>query len=165
MKQIPKPLLHKILFTPLIGTGCLLLGITMYIGTGDRTLLLLSGVLFLSCLLKGLLYYRIAAHNRYEVVCGTCIRIMPQVFGRLRKVQIMDEDGVETTLQLPKDCRFRIGEQYRLFFTQRADLLAGPASLRAALTTDSFLGYEALRAEEASEQPGQKEGPGSADTP
>lgn len=162
MKQIPRPLLHKILITPLIGAGCLLLGVAMYLSDGDRTLLLLSGVLFLTCLVKGIVYYRIAVRNKYEVVCGTCTRIIPQMFGRLRRIQIMDEDGTETTLQLPKDCRFRIGEQYRLFFTQRTGLPIGPASIRTALTTDSFLGYEVSRVEES---PKQKEGPGSCHTP
>ena len=162
MKQIPKPLLHKILITPLIGAGCLLLGVAMYLGADDRTLLLLSGVLFLSCLVKGFFYYRIASRNRYEIVCGTCTCIMPQMFGRLRKIKIMDKDGVETTLQLPKDCRFRIGEQYRLFFTQRSGIPIGPTALRSALTTDSFLGYEVLQTEASLEQ---KEGPGSCHTP
>lgn len=162
MKQIPKPLLRKILITPLIGAGCLLLGVSMYLGAGDRTLLLLSGVLFLSCLVKGFFYYRIASRNRYEIVFGTCTRIMPQMFGRLRKIQIMDKDGIETTLQLPKDCRFRIGEQYQFYFTQGNGVLLGPASIRTALTTDSFLGYELIREEESSEK---KEGSGSCHTP
>lgn len=162
MKQIPKPLVHKILITPLIGAGCLLLGVAMYLGAGDRTLLLLSGVLFLSCLVKGFFYYQIASHIRYEIVCGTCTRIMPQMFGRLRKIQIMDKDGIETTLQLPKDCRFRIGEQYRLFFTQQTGLPIGPASIRTALTTDSFLGYELIHEEDSSEK---KEGSESCHTP
>lgn len=162
MKQIPKPLLRKILITPLIGAGCLLLGVSMYLGAGDRTLLLLSGVLFLSCLVKGFFYYRIASRNRYEIVFGTCTRIMPQMFGRLRKIQIMDKDGIETTLQLPKDCRFRIGEQYQFYFTQGHGVLLGPASIRTALTTDSFLGYEVFQTENL---PEQKEGPGSCHTP
>lgn len=162
MKQIPKPLLHKILVTPLIGAGCLLLGVAMHLGAGDRTLLLLSGVLFLSCLVKGLFYYRIATRNKYEIVCGTCTRIMPQMFGRLRKIHIMDKDGVETTLQLPKDCRFRIGEQYQFYFTQGTGLLIGPASIGTALTTDSFLGYELIREEDSSEK---KESSGSYHTP
>lgn len=162
MKQIPKPLVHKILITPLIGAGCLLLGVAMYLDAGDRTLLLLSGVLFLSCLVKGFFYYQIASHIRYEIVYGTCTRIMPQMFGRLRKIQIMDKDGIETTLQLPKDCRFRIGEQYRLFFTQQTGLPIGPASIRTALTTDSFLGYELIHEEDSSEK---KEGSESCHTP
>lgn len=144
MNPIPKPLLHKIIVTPLIGSGCLILGITMFIGAGDRTLLLLSGVLFLACVWKAFGYYRIAVKEQYEIISGTCVRILPQPIGKFRKVQIMDENGVETTLRLPKQNRFRIGAKYRLYFSTRSNLTLGGEALAAALSTDSFLGYEEI---------------------
>lgn len=142
MRPIPKPLLHRIIVTPLIGTGCLILGIAMFIAAGDRTLLLLSGVLFLACILKAFGYYRIADKEQYEIISGTCVRVLPQPIGKFRKIQIMDENGVETTLRLPKQNRFRIGAKYLLYFSTRSNLTLGSEALSAALSTDSFLGYE-----------------------
>ena len=144
MNPIPKPLLHKIIITPLIGTGCLILGTAMFIGAGDRTLLLLSGVLFLACAWKAFGYYRIAVKEHYEIISGTCVRILPQPIGKFRKVQIMDENGVETTLRLPKQNCFQIGAKYRFYFSTRFNLTLGGEALTAALSTDSLLGYEEI---------------------
>ncbi|MEG0752785.1 MAG: hypothetical protein RR461_03055 [Angelakisella sp.] len=75
---IPQPLLRKIILTPLLGAVCLVFGLAAYLGAGDRILLMLSGVLFISCIVKGIQYYRLSISGRYMVVQGTCVRIAPQ---------------------------------------------------------------------------------------
>ena len=142
LKDCPSPLLRKIIATPLIGAGCLVLGTAMFIGLGDRTLLLLSGVLFIACAIRGFLYYRIAVSGRYEAVSGTCIRLSPQLVGKLRKVHIMDDKGVESVLRLPKQHGFKIGERYRFYFQQRPGFSTGGEYLDAMLSAGAFLGYE-----------------------
>lgn len=140
---IPQPLLRKIILTPLLGIGCLIFGIAAHIGAEDRTLLMLSGVLFVFCIYKGVQSYRIASSAQYEIVCGTCVRLSPQLFGKLRKVILMDDAGVEITLRLPKQYRMMIGSRYRFYFHKTASQHSvGNEYLDTLLSTDSFLGYE-----------------------
>lgn len=147
---IPQPLLRKIIFTPLLGTGCLIFGLAAYLGNGDRTLLILSGVLFTACIFKGLQHYRIATSGQYLSVRGTCVRIAPQFMGKLRKIYLMDDNGIETILQLPKQHRIIIGNRYCFYFTQRTNGSTGHEYLDTLLSTDSFLGYELERPSENS---------------
>lgn len=139
---IPQPLLRKIILTPLLGAVCLVFGLAAYLGAGDRILLMLSGVLFISCIVKGIQYYRLSISGRYMVVQGTCVRIAPQFIGKLRKVYLMNDDGIEITLHLPKQLRITIGSRYRFYFTQRLGPLVGSEYLDALLASGGFLGYE-----------------------
>lgn len=141
-KPIPQPLLRKIIITPLLGAVCLVFGLAAYLGAGDRTLLMLSGVLFAACIFKGIQHYRIAKSGRYIIMCGTCIRIAPQFIGKLRKVYLMDDDGIEITLQLPKQHRITIGSRYCFYFAHSSGISVGNDYLDTLLATDSFLGYE-----------------------
>ena len=141
-KPIPQPLLRKIILTPLLGAVCLAFGLAAYIGAGDRTLLILSGVLFATCIFKGIQHYRTARSGRYLTVCGTCVRIAPQFMGKLRKVCLMDDDGIEITLRLPTQHRVTIGNRYRFYFAQSSGVSVGNDYLDRLLATDSFLGYE-----------------------
>lgn len=145
---IPAPLLRKIILTPLLGSVCMILGIAMFWGTKDRTLLILSGVLLAMCAYKGFRYYQTAVTGRYETVCGTCIRIAPQIIGKLRKIYLMDDAGVETVLRLPKQQRFTIGSRYRFYFAKVSGLAVGGEYLDALFSTGAFLGYEQLEIEE-----------------
>ena len=140
--SIPQPLLRKIIFTPLLGAACLVFGVAAYFGAGDRTLLILSGVLFITCVFKGIGYHRLAASGRYETVCGTCVQISPQLVGKLRKVALMDDAGITISLRLPKQHRIAIGCRYRFYFTKAAGPNVGNDYLNTLLSTDSFLGYE-----------------------
>lgn len=141
-KHIPQPLFHKIILTPLIGAVCLVFGLAAYIGANDRTLLILSGVLFVMCAFKGVQYYRTAALGRYETVCGTCVRVVPQMVGKFRRVYLMDDAGIETSLRLPKQHRFIIGNRYRFYFAKTGGLGIGGEYLDVLLSSGAFLGYE-----------------------
>lgn len=142
--NIPQPLRNKILFTPLLGVGCIVCGIATYLCVGDRTLLILSGVLFVMCIFKGYQYYRIAMCEKYEMICGTCIRVTPQLVGKLRKVCLMDDAGVESTLRLSKQHRFVIGNRYRIYFSKNDCQSIGNDYLDTLLSTGNFLGYEQI---------------------
>ena len=63
---------------------------------------------------------------------------------RYRKIQLIDEQGAERTLLLSKSAKFQIGARYRFYFQTGSRPVVGNDYLDAALSTNSFLGYEAL---------------------
>ncbi len=141
-QQIPSPLYRKILFTGLIGAGCMLFGIVYYFSAKDRILLLLSLLVLCCCAWKAWSIYRIAKQNKYELVEGTCVGVTQKIIGKFQTVKMMDEAGVESTLRLSKNCKLKIGDKYRLYFSQREHVRTGYNYFDTALMTDSFLGYE-----------------------
>ena len=70
LKQIPVPLLRKIVITALIGAGCALFGLAYWIATKDRILLFLSLVLLTACLHRARSLYRLATRYKYETLEG-----------------------------------------------------------------------------------------------
>lgn len=140
----PPALLKAIGLTALIGAGCLGLGILYFLKTKDRVLLFLSLLVFLGCTAKALSLYRIVRKRRYEVVEGTCIRAAQKPFGKMQTVGLLDADGTEHIVYLPKSCKMRVGRQYRLYFSQRRPPCSGNRRLDAALQTEGFLGYEGI---------------------
>ena len=71
---------------------------------------------------------------------------------RYRKVQLMDDQGAETTLLLSKASRFRIGSRYRFYFQAGSRPAVGNNYLDAALSTNRFLGYEELGAASSADE-------------
>ena len=63
---------------------------------------------------------------------------------RYRKIQLIDEQGAERTLLLSKTAKFQIGARYRFYFQKGSRPAVGNDYLDAALSTNSFLGYEVL---------------------
>ena len=61
-----------------------------------------------------------------------------------RKIQLIDEQGAERTLLLSKSAKFQIGSRYRFYFQSSSRPTVGNDYLDAALSTNSFLGYETL---------------------
>ena len=59
-------------------------------------------------------------------------------------IQLIDEQGAERTLLLSKSAKFQIGARYRFYFQSSNHPTVGNDYLDAALSTNSFLGYEAL---------------------
>lgn len=140
----PKPILHKILFTPLIGAGCFLLGIVFWLSVQDKVLMLLGLAIFIASAAKGTGYYRLAVTGKYEVVTGTCVGVTRRVVGKFQSVKLMDENGIETTIRVNKQNKFKIGDSYRLYFSKRSESKVGSEYLDSVLAADSFLGYESL---------------------
>ena len=143
----PPALLKAIWLTALIGAGCLGLGILYFLKTKDRVLLFLSLLVFLGCTAKALSLYRTVRKRRYEVVEGTCIRAAQNPFGKMETVGLLDADGTEHILYLPKSCKMSVGRQYRLYFSQRRPSCSGNRRLDAALQPEGFLGYEGIAGE------------------
>lgn len=147
MKNIfsfPKPIVQKILFTPLIGAGCFLLGLVFWLSARDKVLMLLGLAILGGCVAKGIGYYRLAVKGSYEVVTGTCVGLTRRAVGKYQTVKMMDQEGIETTLRVNKQNKFKIGDPYRLYFTKRNDNKIGNDYLESVLAADSFLGYEPM---------------------
>ena len=146
MLQIPTPIFRKTLFTELIGIGCFLFGAVYYYSARDRILLILSAVVFLCSTIRALLLYHIARKKAYEIVIGTCVSVSQKIFGKLKTVKMMDDDGKETTLQIPKGSKIKIGERYRFYFQKRDGSINTEIKfLDTKLAAESLLGYEQLK--------------------
>lgn len=144
LKDCPHVLLQKLLFTVLIGTACLLVGIAYFLFAHDTVFLALSGVVFASSLLRCLELYRIITQKRYESVEGVCVGIAAKPMRRYRKVRLMDRDGVETSVLLGKQTKVKIGYEYRFYFKEDKRPSLGSEYLDTALSSDHFLGFDEL---------------------
>ena len=78
------------------------------------------------------------------MVEGICAGVSTPMLRRYRKIQLIDEQGAERTLLLSKTAKFQIGARYRFYFQKGSRPAVGNDYLDAALSTNSFLGYEAL---------------------
>lgn len=141
---IPGVLWRRILFTVLIGIGCLAVGISYGLFAEDRIILVLSGLVCLFSLLRGIGLWRTIAGGRYDVVEGVCVSIAATHLRKQSKVRVMDKDGVEATLCLGKQSGVKIGFCYRFYFKSGQRLALGSEYLDTALSTDQFLGFEEL---------------------
>lgn len=144
MKSCPKVLLHKLLFTPLIGAGCLAVGVAYFCFSRDTAFLLLSGAVFAASIVQTLRFYRLVQQRKYRVTEGVCVGVAPKPLRRYRKVRLMDEAGLESTLLLDKRTKVKIGFRYRAYFKEDSRLSLGSEYLDTALSSDCFLGIEEL---------------------
>ena len=131
--QFPFVLRRKILLTFLAGLASIALSLIIFIITTDHILLVLGRRLRTT-----------SARGQYEIVEGVCSSVISPVIRRYRKIQLIDEQGAERTLLLSKSAKFQIGARYRFYFQTGSRPVVGNDYLDAALSTNSFLGYEAL---------------------
>ena len=142
MKQIPVPLLRKIVITAAIGIGCTIFGLAYWIAAKDRIFLFLSLALLITCLYRAWSFYRLAALKKYTVMEGVCVGVDSRVLGKSKDVRLLEDSGEERGLRLPKNCALKIGRRYRLYFDKRNQSETGSGLLDAALLANGFLGYE-----------------------
>ena len=142
--QMPFVLRRKILLTYLADIASIAVSLVIFIATADHILLALGGIIFVASLVLGKSLWRIAARSQYEVVEGICTGVSTPMLRRYRKIQLMDELGTERTLLLSKTAKFQIGARYRFYFQKGSRPAIGNDYLDATLSTNSFLGYEAL---------------------
>lgn len=142
--QFPFVLRRKILLTFLAGIASIAVSLVIFTVTADRILLVLGGLIFAASLVLGSSLWRTAARGQYEVVEGICAGVSSPMLRRYRKIQLIDEQGAERTLLLSKTAKFQIGARYRFYFQKGSRPAVGNDYLDAALSTNSFLGYEAL---------------------
>ena len=142
--SFPTPLKRKMLLTALVGIGCLLVGVAFTIFAKDTMMLILSAAVCAFSLFKAFTLYRVASKKDYEVVEGTCSAIIPKLLPKFRKIKITDDEGNETTLLLSKQSKVAIGERYRFYFKKTTRVTLGNEYFDSALSSDCFLGYEAV---------------------
>ena len=144
IREAPAPLRRKIYLTAIIGIVCFLVGLAMFLFLKDKMMLFLSLVICTFSIGKVIDYYRIIAGEDYETVEGTCVSITPKPLRKYRKIKIMDDNGVESSLLLNKQSKIRIGYRYRFYFKETQHISLGSEYLDSALSSDCFLGYEEL---------------------
>lgn len=144
LKNCPKALFQKVLFTALIGIGCLVVGVAFYLFSRDTVTLALSGFVFIFSAARCVGIYTTITKNKYEVVEGACVGVSSKPFSKHLTVKIMDGDGIESTLRLGKHAKLKIGFRYRFFFKQGERLPLGGGYFDTALSSDYFLGFEEL---------------------
>jgi hypothetical protein len=134
------------LFTALIGAGCFIVGLALYIFSKDRITLFLSGAVLLFSLIKSAGLYLAVKKGSYETVEGTCVGVSAKPFRKQFTVKIMDDDGLESSLRLGKQTRVKIGFRYRFYFSggHSSRVSIGSEYLDAALSSGQFLGFEEL---------------------
>ena len=143
-KQSPPVLQRKCILTSLVGIASMAIGFVVYLSAGDQILLIMSGMILCASLIYCKNIFDLVVHRRYEVIEGICTDISTPMFRRYRKIQLMDEQGAVSTLLLSKSGKFRIGSRYRFYFQKGNQPAIGNDYLDAALSTNSFLGYEEL---------------------
>lgn len=143
-KNTPTPIYHKLLLTCIAGNACLLVGLAMALFLRDKIMMFLSLAVWIFSFVKAVSYYRIMCDKKYEIVEGTCIAITPKPLRKYRKIKIMDDDGVESSLLLEKHAKVKIGYRYRFYFKETQHLSLGNDYFDNAISSDHFLGYEEL---------------------
>lgn len=144
VKEAPAPLKRRLFLTCIVGTVCLLVGIAMFLFLKDRMMLFLSLAVCVFSAGKVIDYYRVITGEKYEIVEGTCVAVMPKPLRKYRKIKIMDDNGNESTMLLGKQSKVKIGYRYRFFFKETQHISLGSEYLDSAMSSDHFLGYEEL---------------------
>ena len=140
----PTVLQRKFLLTLLAGIASAGISVIICVATKDHILLALGIIVLCACLISCRWIWATAAHKNYEVVEGICAGISTPMLRHYRKVHLIDSHGIEITLLLSKSARLKIGAPYRFYFQKGARPAVGNDYLDAALSTNSFLGYEAI---------------------
>ncbi len=144
LKDWPKVLVQKILFTALIGAACFIVGLAIFIFSKDKVTLALSVMVLLFCIIRSAGLYITAKKGRYETVEGTCVGVSSKPLRKQITIRIMDDAGCESTLRLGKQTKVKLGFRYRFYFKQGERVSTGSVYFDAALSSDSFLGFEDL---------------------
>ena len=144
IKNAPVPLQRKLLLTVLIGVLCLLVGVAIFLFSRDAMMLALSAAVCIGTVLKGFSLFRIISKERYETIEGTCVAISQSPLRKYRKIKIMDDSGIVSSLILNKRDKIKIGCRYRFYFKDTDRLTLGSTYFDAALSFDCFIGFEEL---------------------
>ena len=144
LKSCPRVLFQKLLFTALIGAGCLIIGLAYYIYSKDNITLALSCLVLLFSMIRSAGLYTVISKQKYDAVEGVCVGIKPKPFSKHYTVKIIDDNGIENTLRLGKQSKLKIGFRYCFYFKQGERLSVGSEYLDTALSSDNFLGFEEL---------------------
>jgi len=121
------------------------MSLVIFLIANDRIILVLGGLLFICCVFRTRSIWTLISNDRYEMVEGVCSGVTSPPFRRYRKIHLLDGNGAEFTLLLDRNARFHIGTPYRFYFQKDTRPLVGNSYLDAALSTNTFLGYEEIQ--------------------
>jgi len=147
LKDFPKALQQKLIFTVMIGAGCFVFGAAYGLIVRDRIFFFLSCAVLCFSLFRGWALYRVASQEKYEVVEGTCVRVSSKILRKQISIYIMDDEGIESSLRLGKQTKVKIGTRYRFYFKQGDREQTESDFLNSLLAGDLFLGYEMVEDE------------------
>ncbi len=133
---------RRMLLSVLLCVVCLLIGTVGFLYYGDQVMLILSAAVCALGVFKAWTAFRIIATEDYDTVEGICIGIKPKPLRRYRQIQIIDDEGNESTLYLGKRLKLQIGCRYRFFFKRGDRQITGSDHLDTLLALNLFLGYE-----------------------
>lgn len=156
LKEWPAVLLRKWLLTCVIGIGCLLVGVVMFLAASDRVMLMISALLALATALRCVSFFRLVSRQEYETVEGVCISIKKAPLRKQRGLCLLTEGGIEHTITLDKQTPVRIGHCYRAYFRPSGSA-PEPTSLQNYLAQDQFLALEDLGEYRAGTEENHKE--------
>jgi hypothetical protein len=147
----PPAILRRWLGLPVVGLGCLLAGAAVGIALKDRFMLFLSVAVFLACVVKAIVFYRLVARGEYEVVEGICVEVKRQPIQKSCRVKVVDSADNIRCLTLEKRLSFRVGRQYR-FYLRKNSGISQPSSPFSR--PDELLGYEEVEPAEMADEAG-----------
>ena len=147
----PRPVFMRLLMLFGGGVGCLLIGIVVSMVTGDTVLLIMSAILCVALVAKGVLLKRKINAGQIYSVSGVCVGIVPKMLNRYRRIELINTDtGDDAHFILPKKIVFKIGHVYNCYFDHQ--ISNRPVSVNKAqggffnadmdLPTNGFLGFE-----------------------
>lgn len=139
---VPPVLRCKVTYTVLTGIGFGMSAAIAFAVSKDLTLLILGGILFLWCVIRGGILWRSILSGHYETVTGVCTSVARPAFHRYKKVYLTLMDGNETTLLLGLQAKVKPDTCYRFYFQNSSVPRLGNDYLDAALSTNVFLGFE-----------------------
>lgn len=147
--QWPPAILRRWLGLPAVGLGCFLAGAAAGIALKDRMMLFLSTAVFLACVVKAIVLYRLVARGEYEVVEGVCVEVRRQPIQKSCRVKVVDSADNIRSLTLEKRLSLRVGRQYRFYLRKSSDASQLPNPFHRP---DELLGYEEIEAEEPKDE-------------
>jgi hypothetical protein len=137
------------------GTGCLFVGIIVSLVTGDSVMLIMSAILCIAFVTKGVLLKRKINLGQIFCVSGVCVSIAPKMLNRYRRIELVNTDtGDDVYFILPKKVVFKVGHVYNCYFDTVPDrhfsrrpvgangLKGGFLNAELDLPTNGFLGFE-----------------------
>lgn len=149
MKNI---VLRRILTLAVICTLCFVVGIAYGIATGDKMLMIMSGIICAVNVYKILDLRRIEKKNKYIVLSGKCIESSYNLVGRYRVYKIQNE-GDMLEVSVPKGIKLENNKEYKLYFKEmNQSMLEESKWLRNKLLSENFLGYESIENETGDEE-------------
>ncbi len=143
-KEYPFPLIRRLILLLLTGFICIGIGLSGYLAAGDRILLCLSIAVCVYSFAKTILLWWVIKGNRYEEIKGICVGVSSRPFRRYKNIKLIDVNGNENGLLIPKQARIRIGYCYRFIFRKVVNDFVQNEYLSTMLAEDNFLGFEEL---------------------